>query len=408
MAAATIALVVAALLLAPTKDHQPILQPLITRAGNALFASICAAVGLLIVIRRPRNPIGWIYLVVSLSFALGEFAGAYTTRAQASTPPLPGAVWAAWIVDPTWNATVPIGAILLLLLFPTGRPPSPRWHPIIWVATTATVVVTVASAMLPAALQKSYPTARNPTGMEAASSLLESIVAVSYLLLAICFVASSVSLVVRWRRARGVERQQLKWLAFAGALLLIVEFSSPLVPHLLFQAVVLVAALLLPVATGLAILRYHLYDIDRVISRTLVYGLLTALLAAVYTAGVTTLGSLLSPSGDSSLAVAASTLAVAALFQPARRRIRNLVDRRFNRRRYDAIKTVALFSSRLRDQLFLDDLTGEILAVVNQTMEPANASLWLRPTFTAAEPHTEPQAAATGRSPSPTLQQPEQ
>jgi hypothetical protein len=140
-----------------------------------------------------------------------------------------------------------------------------------------------------------------------------------------------------------------------------------------------------------------------VVQPVLVYGLLTAL----YTAGVTTLGSLLSPSGDSSLAIAASTLVVAALFQPARRRIRNLIDRRFNRRRYDAIKTVALFSSRLRDQLDLDDLTGELLAVVNQTMEPANASLWLRPTFAAAESHAEPQAAATGRSPSPALQRPE-
>jgi hypothetical protein len=379
LALTSFALVLLALVLAPAQDRQPVLQFLIGRGGNALFTVACAIVGLLILKHRPGNVIGRIYMAVSLSFALGEFAGTYTTRAQATTPSLPGAVWAAWLVDLTWYAAVPIGAILLLLLFPTGQPPSWRWRPVTCIAAIATVLATVGTALLPSALHKSYPGARNPLGIEQATSALELAVALGSVLLVGCLIASAGSLIMRWRRARGIERQQLKWLAYAGILVLLVELASQLVPHLLFQAAILVAALGLPVATGIAILRYRLYDIDRVINRTLVYGLLTALLVGVYAVGVTTLGSLFSPAGDSSLAVAASTLAVAALFQPARRRLQELVDRRFNRRRYDAARTMAAFSTRLRQQIDLDTLTAELLVVVDQTMQPTQASLWLRP-----------------------------
>jgi hypothetical protein len=199
------------------------------------------------------------------------------------------------------------------------------------------------------------------------------------------------ALVVRFRRSRGAERQQIKWLVYA-VLVVVVCFPLPA----LFETMIgselaadVVYALIvapIPVAVGVAILKYRLYDIDRLINRTLVYGLLTALLGAVYAVGVFGLGRLLNPvTGESALAVAASTLAVAALFQPARRRIQQAVDRRFNRRRYDAARTVEAFTARLRDEVDLDTLAGELLAMANQTMQPTVVSLWLRPSVSVAQ-----------------------
>jgi hypothetical protein len=191
--------------------------------------------------------------------------------------------------------------------------------------------------------------------------------------------------VVRFRRALGEERQQLKWFTFVAAAELVLipglgAVAEQLAPVLGELVIFPVSISLIAIAIGVAVLKYRLYDIDRVINRTLVYGLLTVLLGAIYTAGVFGLGRLLNPvTGESALAVAASTLAVAALFQPARRRVQAVVDRRFNRRRYDAAKTIEAFSTRLRDQLDLDTLSTELLAIVDQTTEPTRASLWLRP-----------------------------
>jgi hypothetical protein len=196
--------------------------------------------------------------------------------------------------------------------------------------------------------------------------------------------AALVSLIVRFRRATGSERQQLKWFAYGTALLLLLPLAGLVGAQLPDPAQSLITAVILsalPVTIGIAVLRYRLYDIDRLVNRTVVYGLLTVLLAGVYVGLVFTLSQLLNPADQRSpLAVAASTLVVAALFQPARRRIQGLVDRRFNRRRYDAARTVAAFSARLRDQIELDTLSTELLAVVDQTMQPVQASLWLRPT----------------------------
>jgi hypothetical protein len=194
---------------------------------------------------------------------------------------------------------------------------------------------------------------------------------------------SGLSLLPRFRRARGVERQQLKWFAYAAALLAAFLISQALGLQTFGLVDLLVETLTFAgvyAGIGIAVLRYRLYEIDRLVNRTLVYGTLTALLGLVYAAGVFGLGSLLNPTrGESALAVAASTLAVAALFQPARRRVQQVVDRRFNRRRYDAAKTINAFAVRLRDQVDLDTLSAELLAVVNQTVEPDKASLWLRP-----------------------------
>ena len=193
------------------------------------------------------------------------------------------------------------------------------------------------------------------------------------------------SLVLRFRRSRGDERQQLKWLTYAAALLVVFPPTVGVPLERLGAAYLgavsfALAVSMVPAAIGVAVLKHRLYDIDRVINRTLVYGVLTALLVAVYAAGVFVLGPLLNPAGgESELAVAASTLAVAALFQPARRRVQTMVDRRFNRRRYDGSRTVAAFSARLRDEVDLDTLSAEPLLVVDQTMQPTTAGLWLRP-----------------------------
>ena len=239
---------------------------------------------------------------------------------------------------------------------------------------------TLGSAVQPGPMP-GYPDIPNPVGIEAAR-LLGVLAPLSQLCLLVVVVGSAASILVRFRRARGLERQQLKWLTYAVtvATLALLLTSRQWAGWALAEIVTLVAVGFIPVAIGIAILRYRLYDIDRLISRSLVYGLLTALLAGVYATGVFVVGRLLDPAtGDSSLAVAASTLAVAALFQPLRRRIQRLVDRRFNRSRYDAARTVEAFSGRLRDEIDLDSLSAELLAVVDQTMQPAQASLWLRP-----------------------------
>jgi hypothetical protein len=197
--------------------------------------------------------------------------------------------------------------------------------------------------------------------------------------------AAAGSLIARWRRARGVERQQLKWLAYAAVMLVVAQVGASLLPRPLFVVVSYTSALLFPVAVGIAVVRYRLYDIDRLINRTLVYGLLTTLLGAIYAGTVLVLGQVFGGIGGEppSWAVAAATLAVAALFQPARRHIQAVVDRRFNRRKYDAAKTVEAFSVRLRDEVDLDALSAELLAVVDRTMQPTTASLWLRPSAKA-------------------------
>jgi hypothetical protein len=221
--------------------------------------------------------------------------------------------------------------------------------------------------------------------VESAEGLLRLVQTIAGVAAPVLALAALASVVVRFRRARGEERQQLKWFAFvvAADLALIPgvgEVAQRVAPVLGELVVFPVGVSLIPIAIGVAVLKYRLYDIDRVINRTLVYGLLTVLLGAVYAGGVFGLGQFLNPvTGESGLAVAASTLAVAVLFQPARRRVQAVVDRRFNRRRYDAAKIIGAFSTRLRDQLDLDTLSTELVAVVDQTMEPTRVSLWLRP-----------------------------
>jgi hypothetical protein len=342
--------------------------------GNGLLIVACSAVGMLIVSRRPGNVIGWIFLLVPLAMAASQVAGGYASRS------LPGFMWVALLPDLLWIAAVPLGAMLVMLLFPTGHLPSRRWRPVVWATVAATAGVVVATALTPGPVEY-FPELQNPLGIAGAGPVLDLVVQVGFLVMVAGVFAAAGSLIARWRRAHGVERQQLKWLAYTAAMLVVAQVGASLLPRPLFLLVSYTSALLFPVAVGIAVVHYRLYDIDRLINRTLVYGLLTALLAGLYSVVVLVLGQVFGGiRGDPpSWVVACATLAVAALFQPARRRIQQVVDRRFNRRRYNTAQIIEAFSARLRDQVDLDTLLAELLATVDQTMQPTTASLWLRP-----------------------------
>jgi hypothetical protein len=269
----------------------------------------------------------------------------------------------------------------VLLLTPTGRLPSPRWRRWARVAAAGPVLELLSAGIDPQPLYPEHPEVGNPLAISAMRPVQVAIGIFAGALILISLVVAAVSLVLRYRRAQGVERLQLRWLAFAAGLvagLLLVAVAAGLTGRggvVLATLGVMVA--LLPLATGAAILRYRLYDLDRIISRTVAYGLLTVLLGGAYAIVALGLGGLLGR--DSSLVVAAATLAVAAVFGPARRRMQQVVDRRFNRRRYDAARTVTAFATRLRQQVDLDALSTELLAVVETTMQPTQTSIWLRP-----------------------------
>jgi hypothetical protein len=339
-------------------------------------------VGALIVAHRPGNAIGWIFSATALLAFTGQLATEYATYAYATRPgPLPGATFAAWYGSWPWWLVLALALVFTPLLFPTGRPLSPRWRPVAWLAGAATAALTLLSALQPTLGTVDDRVIANPIGVAAVESPEQSTVGITLLILLFLLAVVAVgSLVLRFRQSRGEERQQLKWFTYAAALLPLSALSDVL-PAAIGSLVFGAPIVFLPVAAGIAILRYRLYDIDRLINRTLVYGLLTVLLAGVYGGVVLVLGQVFGGVGRDppSWVVAGATLAVAAVFQPARRRIQGVVDRRFNRRKFDAAKTLEAFSIRLRDEVDLDALTAELLVVVDQTIQPTRASLWLRP-----------------------------
>ncbi len=317
-----------------------------------------------------------------------------------------------WALLPLLGNIAWLGALLgllpfLVLLFPTGRLLSRRWRPVAWALGLVVGFYLTALLLTPGPIDPGLAgNPQNPLGVESAEGPLQLVQTLTGVVAApVLILAVQASVVVRFRRARGEERQQLKWFTFivAAELVLIPGLggvAEQVAPVLGELVVFPVTVSLIPVAIGVAVLKYRLYDIDRVINRTLVYGLLTVLLGAIYTAGVFGLGQLLNPvTGESALAVAAATLAVAALFQPARRRIQAVVDRRFNRRRYDAAKTIEAFSTRLRDHIDLDTLSSELLAIVDQTMEPTRVSLGFDPPHPVPRAHP---AVRHGQRPGPT------
>jgi hypothetical protein len=341
---------------------------------------VFSVIGTLIASRQPRNPIGWILCGVGLAAALATFSHGYAEHwlDGGGGPDLLGKS-AAEYGEVSWIPLVLPCATFLLLLFPDGRLLSPRWR---WIARAAAVGIVfgfVGSVLIPGKIPD-YPEVINPYGL---GSLSDPMQALGFAALAIALVGSPLSLIQRFRRADADERQQIKWLALAGAVAVVTLVVATAGYDALGQVVPNIAILLsvlgLPLATGVAILRYRLYDIDVVINRTLVYGALTATLAATYLGSVLLLQLALEGlTAGSSLAVAVSTLGVAALFRPARARFQATVDRRFYRRKYDAQRTLEAFSARLRDQVDLGALNSELSMVVRDTLQPAHVSLWLR------------------------------
>jgi hypothetical protein len=352
--------------------------------GLYLAFTAFMVVGAVIVAHRPGNAVGWLFSAVGLLSITGVLAMEYAGYAYITRPgSLPGAVVAAWYQQ-WWSWMLIVVFVFTLLLFPTGRLLTARWRSVAVALAAVTAGMVVLNALQPTlTLPDTGYTVGNPIGLAAARDLQDGAVgAVLVGLLLICTGAAMLSVVLRFRRSQGVERQQLKWFSYAAVLAVLVELALDNVPAVRFLAVPfgLVIALI-PTAAGIAILRYRLYDIDRLINRTLVYGLLTVLLAGIYVGLVLVLGQLFGglSAEPPSWAVAGATLAVAALFQPARRRIQQAVDRRFNRAKYNAATTIEAYSVRLREEVDLDTLSTELLAVVDQTMEPTRISLWLRP-----------------------------
>jgi two-component system, NarL family, sensor kinase len=340
-----------------------------------------AAIGGLVAGNRPKNPIGWLFLAHSACFAVATLAGTVAVARQDDLPA--GTLRALLIVfQGVWPLGIGIALPLAVQLFPTGRPLGPGWRRLVGLTVLSGLLFDAQTVLDPAALgitDRPVAPLIDPAGFHAADPLW----AAATLLLVGVLAASVAELVLRFARARGVERLQLTWLVWAVALFAVLNSQRWITGNgpILF----LLTLPLLPAAAAVAILRHDLYDIRVIVNRTLVYGLLSALLGLGYAGAVLVLGQLVGRDRDS-LAVAGATLAVAALVQPARRRIQQAVDRRFNRRRYDAAQTIQAFSTRLRRQVDLDALAAELCAVADQTMEPRAVSLWLRPRPTGAVP----------------------
>jgi hypothetical protein len=333
-----------------------------------------ATIGLVLTLRRPANPIGWLFAASGLAWSLTIPLDPWVDQLIVTGRPLPllaqvGAV----IGELNWAPATAFGITLPALLVPDGRLRSPRWRPVAVAAAVGPVIGVVASAFIPGKLEETVRPIDNPLGQPGAVGAVAAVVGYTGLVLWFAtMLAALVSLVLRFRSSRGTERQQLRWVV-AGA-------TGAVIGLLVGMAGVVVtyfAVLCVPVGVAIAVLRYRLWDLDRLVSRTVTYAAVTALLVIPYLLILPAATRLAGGSG--SLAVAAATLTAAALFQPLRRRVQDLVDRRFNRRRYDAARTVEGFATRLRDQVDLTALHAELLGVVDQTMQPTHAWLWLRP-----------------------------
>jgi len=345
-----------------------------------------STVGTIIISRRPQNPIGWILSTVGFLWASNSFFGLYAIRALVTDPgSLPAGEAAAWLS--TWVVYPAFGLLAyLFLLFPDGRPLSPRWHPLLWVNGVLIVAGSAVWALTPGP-SEALDGIRNPLGIEGYGASLEFAGELLFYATDMLVLVSVISVFLRLRHASGATRLQIEWLAYAAALLGVVVVIS-LVGDLLFGGfgwwlflVAILAFLGLPISIGVAVLRYRLYDIDIIINRTLVYGSLTLMLLLVYVGCVVGLQYILRTltGEESQLAVVASTLMVAALFNPFRRRVQAFIDRRFYRKKYNAAKTLEEFSIKLRDETDLDSLNAELVTVVRETMQPEHVSLWLRP-----------------------------
>jgi hypothetical protein len=351
--------------------------------AGLLFIVVFATTGSLVAARVPRNPAGWLMSVAALSFTIGGLCDT-VYRAVVDSGPAGLATFTAWMTTWIWIAGVGPASTFLLLLFPDGHLPSRRWRPLAWLSALTLTVLVVSLAATPGRIEGTEIS--NPVGIPAPLAI-GALVGTSLALHGVCTLLCCASLVVRYRNAGHDQRQQLKWLAWAVPIVVVFLVASAVVQSDnpsdqavdLGNALSSVGLMAVPVAIACAILRSRLYDIDVVINRTLVYATLTATLAVVYLTSVLLLRLALEPlTGKSDLAVAASTLAVAALFRPLRTRIQTVVDRRFYRRRYDATRTLESFTGRLRQEVDLETVSSELSSVVRDTMHPAHVTLWLR------------------------------
>ena len=372
----------------------------ITDVPGAVGAVVMAAliltfstVGALIVTRQPQNLVGWIMLVAGFALGATVLTSSYVDL-SISQPRgrLPGTEWVTWFAQWMWVPGFAPALTFLLLLFPNGRLPSRRWRPVGWLAVAAMVILGSGMAFTPGPFVD-YPKVTNPMGFAPVEGSLLEGGGVGWLLLPVIVVLSASSMVVRFRRATGEERQQIKWFALAAAFAAVGWVAITLAygtdegtdnPLLVAAELLqLLSFLGLALAVGIAVLKYRLYDIDIIINRTLVYATLTGTLALVYFGGVTATQALFRTiTGQEQLpqlVVVASTLLIAALFNPLRRRIQSFIDRRFYRRKYDARKTLEDFSAQLRNETDLNALSDDLVGVVAETMQPAHVSLWLRP-----------------------------
>jgi hypothetical protein len=378
--------------------NRPVLQDM--SSSNAAFMGATFSfplVGVLVASKRPRNPIAWLLLAIGLAWGLGALVDGYAVYATRRDP---GALLRADLVLALtswwWVAGVGLLGTFLPLLFPDGRLPSTRWRPWGRFCALTLILSSLITIVRPGPFSAvGFPELTNPLGLSAMRPLLDAAAAVSLLVLVVCMLGCVVALIQRFRRAHGQERLQLKWLtasiAIAGAAYAFVislagflELTGRPEPNWfgVLANLMFFSFILIPAAVGIAVLRYRLYDIDLIINRALVYGALTAMLAMVYAGSVFGAGALLragTSQETNSVAVAASTLAVAALFRPLRGRLQSFIDRHFYRRKYDAAQTVHAFSARLRQEIDLENLTSELVTVAQQTMQPVSVWVWLRP-----------------------------
>jgi hypothetical protein len=386
----------------------PVRQTSIGGIGNLLvFLPFLAfpIVGALVASKRHGNPIGWICLIAGLCWMFIVVSDPLTAYGLATTGSAPGPVMLEALT--LWSWALPLGLLgtFMVMLFPDGRLPSRRWRPLAFLSGTAILLASVALTVEPGPLPHRGGV-RNPLGIEG-YPWIPAVLTACLLLLALCIFASALSLIWRYRHSDRKARQQIKWLAFAASFVgvtylsvliggiffvpeaLFTEGKTPIWITLIFNGV-LISFAGIPTAIGIAVLKYQLYDIDLLINRTLVYVSLTATLVAVYFGGVVgtqlVFRTLTGQEQQPQLAVVISTLVIAALFGPLRRRIQNAIDRRFYRRKYDAAETLQGFSSKLREETDLDRLGGALVSVVHETMQPGHASLWLRPPGWAERP----------------------
>lgn len=354
--------------------------------AQAVLALVYATVGFRLVARHPRNAVGWILLLVG--FCQGASGGGYSFGMWAHGRGWPLAAEIVWVANWIWAPSLALLAVGLPALFPDGRPLSRAWGGMVAIAGLATVVGTGAHAAGGWQIRHLVLTATRAEfeAVEAQiPAVYERLFGLSLAVMVLCAVAAIASVVVRFRRSRGLQRAQLKWFTFGGSLTVVGTGLTFVVPppdslavSLGWFPVMLGALIAAPVAVGIAVLRYHLYDIDRVVSRTVSYGLLTAALLLVYAGGVLLVGPVLTPiDGGSQVTVALSTLAAVTLFQPLRRRVQTVVDRRFNRARYDAQRVVQALASRLRDEVDLGTLRHHLLGAVDATVAPSYRDVWL-------------------------------